>query len=41
MTQSVLDGGGLGMAAVLYGEMREALGTTPEADAPAEGGAPA
>ena len=40
LTQAVLDGGGLGLAATLYGQMSEAAGlnavkdSTPKADAP-------
>ena len=35
LTQAVLDGGGLGLAATLYGQMAEAAGlTTPAAKAP-------
>ena len=38
LTQAVLDGGGLGMAATIYGQMAEAAGL---ADAPAPAPAPA
>lgn len=34
LTQAVLDGGGLGIAATLYTQMAEAAGVAPEKDAP-------
>ena len=41
MTQAVLDGGGLGLAATLYGQMADQMGiSTAEGDTRGTGGAP-
>lgn len=38
LTQAVLDGGGLGLAATLYGQLSEAAGITGPASEPSEAG---
>ena len=39
LTQAVLDGGGLGLAATLYGQMADAMGILAKPAKPADGGA--